>query len=75
MESYECGYLFRRSDTVVWMEATMYEDELISLDDMWQREEPISVSMIFEEFSDFSGLFILRTDPVFASLTHLVSFW
>jgi hypothetical protein len=36
-ESDKCSYLFRSLHTILRMESTMHEDELISLDDMRQR--------------------------------------
>ena len=37
---------------MIWMESAMYEDELISLDDMRQCEEPVSMSRLGQTVTD-----------------------
>ena len=51
----------------------MHEDELISLDDMWECEEPVSMSESRELITDIRRSLILDTYPALASLTHIRS--
>jgi hypothetical protein len=55
------------------MESTMHEDELISLDDMRECKEPVSMPESCELFTDICRSLILDPYPVLASLTHIRS--
>lgn len=69
-ESYESSELCRGIQTKIRMQSRMYQDEVFSFSDSRKALKPLDMSVSIENFSEFSGFFMLIEGPIFLSYTH-----